>query len=117
MPSRSSASSSATTTRSTPEAPPGTSRSAGVRSLGAMSESAANRGPVADAQDLRRVEHAVARILAETEGPCEVYEATRGVIGRPIGWPLGAVWELDPEDGCLHCVRTWRASEPGDEFQ
>jgi PAS domain S-box-containing protein len=82
-----------------------------------MSESAANRGPVADAQDLRRVEHAVARILAETERPVEVYEATLAVIGQPIGWPLGAVWELDPEDGCLHCVRTWRASEPGDEFQ
>jgi PAS domain S-box-containing protein len=82
-----------------------------------MSESAAKRGPVADAQDLRRVEHAVARILAETERPVEVYEATLAVIGQPIGWPLGAVWELDPEDGCLHCVRTWRASEPGDEFQ
>ena len=49
--------------------------------------------------DLRRVEHAVARILAETERPVEVYEATLEAIGRPIGWPLGAVWELDPEDG------------------
>jgi PAS domain S-box-containing protein len=82
-----------------------------------MSESPANHGPVADARTLRRVEHAVARILAETERPVEVYEAALEAIGRPIGWQLGAVWELDPQDGCLHCVRTWRAGEPADEFQ
>jgi PAS domain S-box-containing protein len=86
-------------------------------SLEAMSESAANRGLVADARDLRRVEHSVARILAETDSPVEVYEATFEAIGRPIGWQLGAVWELDPGDGCLHCVRTWSADEPADEFQ
>jgi len=82
-----------------------------------MSESAANRGPVADARDLRRVEHAVARILAETESPVEVYEAALEAIGRPIGWQLGAVWEVDSEDGCLRCVRTWSAGEPADEFR
>jgi PAS domain S-box-containing protein len=81
-----------------------------------MSESGVNRAPVADARDLQRVEHAVARILAETESPVEVYEAALEAIGRPIGWQLGAVWEVDPEDGCLHCVRTWTA-EPADEFQ
>jgi PAS domain S-box-containing protein len=82
-----------------------------------MREYPANRGPVADARNLRRVEHAVARILAETERPVEVYEAALEAIGRPIGWQLGAVWELDPQDGCLHCVRTWRAGEAADEFQ
>ncbi len=82
-----------------------------------MSESVANRGPVADARDLRRVEHAVARILAETESPVEVYEPALEAIGRPFGWQLGAVWEFDPEDGCLHCLRTWSGGEPADEFQ
>jgi PAS domain S-box-containing protein len=82
-----------------------------------MTKSGADRGPVADARVLRRVEHAVARILAETERPVEVYEATLGAIGRPIGWPLGAVWELDPEGESLRCVRTWRAGEAGREFQ
>ena len=79
-----------------------------------MSESGVK---VADARDLRRVEHAVARILAETESPVEVYAAALEAIGRPIGWQLGAVWEVDPEDGRLHCVRTWSAGEPADEFQ
>ena len=82
-----------------------------------MSESEANRGPVADARDLRRVEHAVARILAETARPVEVYDRTLEAIGRSIGWRLGAVWELDPEAGGLRCVRTWRAGQRTDEFQ
>jgi PAS domain S-box-containing protein len=82
-----------------------------------MSESAANRGPVADAQDLRRVEHAVARILAETERPVEAYEATLEAIGRPLGWRLGAVWELDSLDGRLRCVRIWHAERRDEEFE
>jgi PAS domain S-box-containing protein len=82
-----------------------------------MSESGSNRGPVADARDLRRVEHAVARILAETDQPVEVYEATLDAIGRTVEWELGAAWELEPHDGRLHCVRTWRAGARADEFQ
>ena len=117
MPSRSRASSSATTTRSDLGPAAGLSLSAGVVSLEAMTEFEAGRGSVADARVLRRVEHAVARILAETERPVEVYEATLGAIGRPIGWQLGAVWELDPEGESLRCVRTWRAGAAGAEFQ
>jgi hypothetical protein len=67
--------------------------------------------------DPRRVEHAVARILAEIDGPVEVYEATLEAIGRPLGWRLGAVWELDSETARLRCVCTWRAAERMDEFQ
>lgn len=81
-----------------------------------MSESGANREPVADARDPRRVEHAVARILAETERPVEVYKAALEAIGRPLGWRLGAVWELDSETGRLRCVCTWQAGERIDEF-
>ena len=85
-------------------------------SLEAMSDSGANREPVADARDPRSVEHAVARILAETERPVEVYQAALETIGRPLGWRLGAVWELDSEDGRLRCVCTWQAGERTDEF-
>jgi PAS domain S-box-containing protein len=81
-----------------------------------MSESGANREPVADARDPRRVEHAVARILAETERPVEVYQAALEAIGRTLGWRLGAVWELDAEDGLLRCVCTWQAGERTDAF-
>jgi PAS domain S-box-containing protein len=82
-----------------------------------MTGSAANRGSVAHARELRRVEHAVARILAETERPVEVYEAALEEIGRSLGWKLGAVWELDPAGAQLHCVRTWHAGAGADEFQ
>ncbi len=80
-----------------------------------MCESGANR-EVAEARDPRRVEHAVARILAETEGPVEVYKAALEAIGRPLGWRLGAVWELDSDSGRLRCVCTWRTGEHTDEF-
>jgi PAS domain S-box-containing protein len=82
-----------------------------------MSDSDADRRLVADARELRRVEHAVARILAQTERPVEVYEATLEAIGRALEWGVGAVWELDPRDGCLHCVRIWHAAEGAAEFE
>jgi PAS domain S-box-containing protein len=63
------------------------------------------------------VEHAVARILAETERPVEVYAATLDAIGQAMGWRLGSVWELDPDDGLLRCVRTWHSGEPAEEFE
>jgi PAS domain S-box-containing protein len=81
-----------------------------------MSESERDGRLVADARELRRVEHAVARILAETERPVEVYEATLEAIGRALGWSIGAVWELDTRDGDLHCVRVWHAAAGADEF-
>jgi PAS domain S-box-containing protein len=71
---------------------------------------------IADVRDLRRAEHAVARILAETERPVEVYEVALEAIGRPLGWSLGAVWEVNAEDGTLLCVRTWHAGERAEEF-
>jgi PAS domain S-box-containing protein len=82
-----------------------------------MTGTEANRVPVAHPGELRRVEHSVARILAETESPVEVYEAALEAIGRPLGWQLGAVWELDTGEACLRCVRTWHAGERAEEFQ
>jgi PAS domain S-box-containing protein len=82
-----------------------------------MAASGSNRGPVTDARDLGRVEHAVARILAETEHPVEVYDAALKAIGEALGWRLGAVWEVDPKDGCLRCTRTWHGGERAAEFE
>jgi PAS domain S-box-containing protein len=73
--------------------------------------------PISDDRDITRAEFAVARILAHTERPVEVYEATLDAIGRSLGWQLGAVWELDPRDGRLRCVRTWNAGVPAAEFE
>jgi len=63
------------------------------------------------------LERAVARILAETERPVEVYDAILEAIGRPLGWDLGAVWEVDPDDGRLRCIRTWHAANAWEEFE
>jgi PAS domain S-box-containing protein len=82
-----------------------------------MAASGANRGPVTDARDLGRVEHAVARIVAETEQPVEVYDATLKAIGEALQWQLGTAWEVDPRDGCLRCVRTWHTGERPSEFE
>jgi PAS domain S-box-containing protein len=70
-----------------------------------------------DAPVLQRVEHEVARILAETEAPLEVYAATLEAIGRALGWQVGAVWELRPDDERLHCVRGWHAGGGAPEFE
>jgi PAS domain S-box-containing protein len=72
---------------------------------------------VADPHDLQRVEHQVARILAETERPVEVYAATLEAIGRSLGWQLGAVWEVAPDEERLRCVRTWHEGGSATEFE
>src|SRR5215217_5976972 len=82
-----------------------------------MKRSDETRRLVADVRNLRRVEHDVARILAETERPVEAYEATLEAIGRPLGWRLGAVWEVDSLDGRLHCVRIWHAERRDEQFE
>jgi len=71
----------------------------------------------ADTRDLQSLEHAVARILAETERPVEVYEAVLGAVGGSLGWELGAVWEAGADDGALRCVSTWHAGEGAPEFE
>src|SRR5436309_11603816 len=109
IPSRSSALSSATTTRSGCAAP-SLSTTAGVASAVPMSV-------LVDAQSLQHVEHEVAQILAEKEGPVEVYAAALEAIGRTLGWDLGAVWEVGPDDERLRCVCTWHAGEGAPEFE
>ena len=59
----------------------------------------------------------MARIVAETEQPVEVYDAALQAIGEALGWRLGAVWELDPKDGRLRCRRTWHGGERAGEFE
>ena len=72
---------------------------------------------IVDAQTLQRVEHDVAQILAQTDAPVEVYEATLDAIGRSLGWELGAVWEVGPDDRRLRCVCTWHAGDGAPEFE
>ena len=71
----------------------------------------------ADVRDLQAVEHAVARILAETDRPVEAYASVLEAIGGSLGWELGAVWELGPDDERLRCLRTWHAGDGAPEFE
>jgi PAS domain S-box-containing protein len=71
----------------------------------------------ADTRNLQHVEHAVARILAETSRPVEAYEAVLEAIGTSLGWELGAVWEAGPDDERLRCRRTWHAGQGAPEFE
>ena len=71
----------------------------------------------ADADELLRVEHATARILAETDRPVEVYAAVLEAIGDSLGWELGAVWEAGADDSRLRCVCTWHAGDGAAEFE
>ena len=61
--------------------------------------------------NLQRVEHSVARILAERDQPVEVYAAVLEVVGRSLGWELGAVWEAAQGTAQLHCICSWHAGE------
>jgi PAS domain S-box-containing protein len=71
----------------------------------------------ADERALQSVDHAVARILAETERPVEAYAAVLEAVGGSLGWELGAVWESRADDGSLRCVSTWHAGEGAPEFE
>src|SRR5262245_15886650 len=115
IPSRKRAWSSATTTRSVFGL--GGWLSVEVTSLAGMTDLERGEGMIADRLDLQRVEHAVARILAEQEQPLEAYAAVLQVIGVSLGWEVGSVWEVDPEDGRLRCVSTWHTGDGAREFE
>jgi PAS domain S-box-containing protein len=70
-----------------------------------------------NAGDFHKVEHAVARILAENDQPVEVYPKVLQVIGTSLGWELAAVWETGPDDELLRCLRTWHAGAGAPEFE
>ena len=72
---------------------------------------------LAESGELQLVEHAVARILAETDRPVEVYAAVLEAIGGALGWELGAVWEIGADDNRLRCVCTWHAGAGAPEFE
>ena len=72
---------------------------------------------IAEVRDLQQVEHAVARILAQTDRPVEAYAAVLEAIGASLGWELGAVWEVGPDDQRLRCRRIWHAGDGAPEFE
>jgi PAS domain S-box-containing protein len=58
-----------------------------------------------DAGPLLEAEHAVARILGDTERPADVAKDLIAAIGVPLGWEFGAGWRLDGDE--LQMVDVW----------
>src|SRR5919204_2954066 len=61
-----------------------------------------------------RADHAVARILAESEPDESLYPRLLAAIGDSLGWEFGAWWEMSTEGAALHCLRTWRSPTSDD---
>jgi len=58
------------------------------------------------AEERLRVEHAIARILAEAENLETAIQQILPMLCEPVGWYLGTLWLAEPS--CtLRCIETW----------
>ena len=55
------------------------------------------------------LQHAVARLLAESAVPADAAPRILQTIGDELGWDLGALWTMDRSTNVLHCVEVWHA--------
>jgi PAS domain S-box-containing protein len=70
------------------------------------------------AEQRRSIEHAVTRILAESESLSEAAKSVLCAIGEGLQWQFGAFWSVDEEHLQLHCVELWHAErESFPEFE
>ena len=62
---------------------------------------------------LLRTEHAVARVLAESDGEAVAYPRLLAAIGESLDWDAGGLWTAAGADAeALRCVETWRGAQP-----
>jgi PAS domain S-box-containing protein len=52
-------------------------------------------------------QYAVARVLAEAESLPEATPRILQSICESLNWDVGAVWQIDPVTGQMHCVELW----------
>src|SRR5688572_28293993 len=64
------------------------------------------------AQQHLRVQHAVARVLAETVSFEEVATALLQVICESMEFTVGALWEVDKKADVLRCLDIWHVPSP-----
>jgi PAS domain S-box-containing protein len=55
------------------------------------------------------IEHAIARVLAESSTLKEAAPRLLQAIGESLGWEVGAFWCVDPRDKVLRCRDLWQA--------
>jgi PAS domain S-box-containing protein len=71
-----------------------------------------------DSTLLLRVEHAVARVLAEEPDELRAYTRLLAAIGERLDFRFGAVWRPAGPDGRLRAVACWRPAGSGlEEFE
>ena len=71
-----------------------------------------------DSTLLLRVEHAVARVLAEEPDELRAYTRLLAAIGEGLDYAFGAVWRPAEPDGLLRAVACWRPPGSGlEEFE
>ncbi len=58
-----------------------------------------------------RLHYATAQILSEAGSVDEARPKILGTICETLDWDMGAVWDLDPETGGMHCVEVWHVLE------
>lgn len=75
--------------------------------------SAANRLLQQDIAERKRVEqrlatqHGVTRVLAESNSLYEAASEILGAVCVNLGWPVGALWEMDASAHLLRCIDIW----------
>jgi len=69
------------------------------------------------AQQRLRVQHAIARVLAEAVALEEVTSKLLQVTCERMGFTIGALWEVDEKANVLRCVDIWHVPAPAlDQF-
>jgi PAS domain S-box-containing protein len=71
---------------------------------------------IEDRQRMERraaVQHAVTRVLADSETLAEATPKIIQAICQSLAWDVGAIWRIDPQLKRLHCVEFWQ--RPGME--
>ncbi|MEO8304651.1 MAG: diguanylate cyclase [Betaproteobacteria bacterium] len=53
------------------------------------------------------MEHAVTRLMGESESVAETMPKVIRTICETLGWDCGAHWHMDKHDRMLHCLETW----------
>ena len=55
----------------------------------------------------RRLHYATARVLSEASSVDEARPRILSTICETLQWDMGAVWDVEPDAGGMHCVEVW----------
>ena len=58
-----------------------------------------------------RLHYATARVLSEAASVDEARPKILSTICETLEWDMGAVWDVEPEVGGMHCVEVWHKPE------